>query len=133
MKKALLRYTAAILIYLTFLFSAQPAEAAVSMQRSDTTTSWTSTGATNAYPIATCDTVRVQIWSTAGSVATVTIDVRSSATAPWYTVATVINPSATGEYWAIPRSIDVRVNVSAWTSGTILANVEGYRGQARIY
>lgn len=126
------RFTVTVLVSLSLLL-ARPAEASVPMARADASTSWTSTGSTIAYAIASADTIRVQVWSSAGSVATVTIDVRSSGTAPWYTVATISNPSTSGEYWSIPRSIDVRVNVSAYTSGTISANLEAYRGQARVF
>jgi predicted secreted protein len=112
---------------------ARPAEATVNMARSDGTVAWASGGATVAYPISNCDTVRVQIWSSAGSVASVNVDVRSSSTAPWFTVATIANPSATGEYWSIPRAIDIRVNVTGYVSGTISANLEGYRNGERVW
>jgi len=78
--------------------------------------------------------IRAQIWSSAGSVATVLVQCRASSpisnpgapVAPWYTVATITDPSAAGEYWSIPRSAGVRLNVSAWASGTIYGVVEIY-------
>ena len=123
----------AVALLVLSLTLVRPAEASINVTRSDASTAWLSTGASITYPIANCDTVRVQVWSAAGSVATVNIDVQSSATAPWYTVATIANPSASGEYWSIPRAINIRINVAAYTSGTISANLEGYNRNERIY
>ena len=125
---------AALVLALSFLL-VRPAEASISMARADGTTSWSSGGATITYPISNCDSVRVQVWSTAGSTAVVNVELQSSATAPWYPVAVITNPTATGEYWSIPRGINVRVNVvtANYVSGTILANLEGYNRNERIY
>lgn len=128
-----MRTKLAALLVVFSLILARPAEAAVAMQRSDATTSWTSGGATNFYSISNCDSVRVQVWSASTSVAAVNIDVRSSAAAPWFTVVTVANPSSTGEYWSIPRAVDIRVNVTGYVSGTISANLEGYNRNERVF
>jgi hypothetical protein len=87
----------------------------------------TTTGASATVDTFSHRLLRAQVWSAAGSVATVTVDMRSNPSAPWFTVVTITNPSASGEYWSVPRGYQMRVNVSAWTSGTISATIERYK------
>lgn len=87
----------------------------------------TTTGASATVDTFSHRLLRAQVWSAAGSVATVTVDMRSSTTAPWFTVLTITNPSSTGEYWSVPRGYQMRVNVSAYTSGTISSTIERYK------
>lgn len=89
----------------------------------------TTTGASATVDAFSHRLLRAHVWSASTSVATVTIEVRSSTTAPWFTVATVTNPAnaSGGEYWSVPRCYQMRVNVSAYTSGTITATIERYK------
>jgi hypothetical protein len=70
--------------------------------------------------------IRAQIWSNAGSTATVVVEESSDTNAPWYTVATITDPDATGEYWAIPRAYRVRLRVANYVTGTVQGNIEVY-------
>lgn len=70
--------------------------------------------------------VGAQIWSTAGSTATVEIQCRTSTVAPWYPCYTVSNPDATGYYPTLPRSYQYRAHL-VWTAGTVYVNFERYR------
>ena len=91
------------------------------------------TGLSDTYEADGFAAIRVQVWSTEGSTATVLIQQRSrDDNAPWYTSATITNPSATGEYWVLPPSGDLRINLSAYTDGDIYANLERFtvRGTA---
>lgn len=71
--------------------------------------------------------IDAQIWSAAGSVATVVIECKSYTSAPWYPCWTVTNPTATGVYYSLPRAAQYRLNVSAWTSGTIYGTIIVYQ------
>lgn len=86
-------------------------------------------GASDERTVGGFDTVFIQIWSAAGSDATVLIECRADVTgSPWFTAATVVNPTATGgRYYSVPSTGKVRVNVSIWTSGAISASLEGNR------
>lgn len=70
-----------------------------------------------------------QIWSAAGSVATVDVNCRSYAsstvTPPWYPCYSTTNPSAAGVYVSLPRAYQYQVVVT-WTSGTVYATFERY-------
>lgn len=69
--------------------------------------------------------IRVQIWSALGFVGDVTIDERSIPAAPAFPVATLANPVTTiGEYWSIPVTMYLSINVSNWVSGTLFAVIE---------
>lgn len=110
------------------------AHAATAMSRSDGTTAWSSTGNTIWYPIATADVIRIQIWSSAGSVASCVLQVSSAnAGAPAFPLATVTDPTASGEYWSIPKAGFARVSIATYGSGTVQANIEAYRGGERIW
>ena len=71
--------------------------------------------------------VDVQVWSSAGSVATINIECRSYATAPWYPCQTINNPDATGVYYSAPLAYAYRLNVTAWTSGNIFGTIIIYK------
>jgi hypothetical protein len=98
-------------------------------------TAWgTGNGRSQAYNVAGVLYNRVQIFSAAGSVVDVTIDMRAAATisassvsvaVPWYTVATLANPvTATGEYWAVPVGNYISVNAANYVNGTCYAILE---------
>lgn len=84
------------------------------------------TATSSTIDVSKSDVIRVQVWSAGGSVATVQVECRSNSSAPWFACVPsgITNPDATGEYWSIPLTMSVRVRVSAYTSGTISANVE---------
>src|SRR5689334_6040671 len=86
----------------------------------------TTTATSSTVNVATSDVTRVQVWSAAGSVATAQVECRSRSDAPWFACVPsgITNPDSTGEYWSIPLTMQVRVRVSAYTSGTISAAVE---------
>jgi hypothetical protein len=97
-------------------------------------TPWGSTGTSangrsNTFKIDKNSFTRVQIWSSSGANAVVTIDERSQVggPAPWFTVATLANPvTTTGEYWSVPIAMELSVNVSSYISGTIFAVFESH-------
>lgn len=72
------------------------------------------------------DVIHVQVWSAAGSVATVSVQCRSNTSAPWFDCVPggIVDPSTTGEYWDIPKTILIQCNVTAYTSGSINCQLE---------
>lgn len=72
------------------------------------------------------DIIHVQVWSAAGSVATVSVQCKSAVSAPWFDCINggIVNPSASGEYWDIPKTIYIQCNVTAYTSGSINCQLE---------
>lgn len=101
----------------------------------------TTTGAW--FDVSGADRILIHVWSLAGSTSTVLVEQVGQQTAvgtpqspavpdPAFTTVTITNPSATGEYWSVPTATNVRVRVSAYTSGSIYANIEAYRGTTRI-
>lgn len=72
--------------------------------------------------------IGTQVWSAAGSVATVQVECRSYASAPWWPCVNggVVNPDATGVYYTLPRAYQYRLRISAYTSGTISGTIERY-------
>lgn len=90
----------------------------------------TSAGASQAVTAAGAQgtyAVDIQIWSSAGSVATVNIECRSYSTAPWYPCQVVTNPDTTGVYYSAPLAFQYRLNVAAYTSGTISGTIVLYK------
>jgi hypothetical protein len=86
----------------------------------------TATGFSTEYQCCGFDNVFVQVWSAAGSNATVLIECRADVSgSPFFTAATITNPTSTGgQYYSVPPTGRVRVNVSAYVSGTITASIE---------
>ena len=91
----------------------------------------TTTGASVWVNAAPYSEPSVQIWSAAGSVSQISLECTSDLNAPPYNCgpggAPLINVTAGGVYWTLPRSHYYRVNVTNWTSGTISANFELYK------
>lgn len=85
------------------------------------------------YSISNADTIIVSVYSAAGATATTTISTAPTASGPWYVVATVTDPSATGEQWSIPRTNYVKFSVTAYTNGTIKACIGAWRDSTKIY
>lgn len=75
--------------------------------------------------------IRAQVWSATTSVATITLEARSSENAPWFVIATITDPvgadanGVAGEYWALPRAYQYRMRVVR-TGGTISGTFERY-------
>ena len=81
----------------------------------------TATGAGSALAFSTTPGLQAHIYSTAGSSATVVVQGSTSSSGPWITLATVTNPSATGEcYQGTPLPF-MRANATARASGTLYA------------
>ena len=91
------------------------------------------TGQTASYPTENADTIRVHVFSDAGSTSTVTIEQSLASGGPWFVVATITNPSATGELWSLPRANYTRVKVTAYTNGNIRACISAWRGGVKVY
>jgi len=70
--------------------------------------------------------IDIQIWSSAGSSAVVTIECRSYSTAPWWPCLTVTDPSTTGVYYSAPLAFQYRLNVTTYSSGTIFGTIVLY-------
>lgn len=86
----------------------------------------TTTGASTAQDTGNAKYVRVHVYSAAGSSATVVIQ-QSTDNSIWYNVATITDPSATGELWSVASVAYTRVNVTVRASGTISAKIETQR------
>ena len=86
----------------------------------------TGTGASAAIDTGNARYVRIHVFSAAGSSATVVIQ-QSLDNSVWYTVATITDPSATGELWSVASVAYTRVNVTVRSSGTITAKLEVQR------
>lgn len=63
----------------------------------------------------------IHVYSAAGSSATVLIQGAMTAAGPWATLATIANPSATGEVWQGTSFPYLRVNCTVWASGAVSA------------
>lgn len=71
--------------------------------------------------------IDAQIWSAAGSVATVVIECRSYTTAPWWPCQTITNPDSVGVFYSLPLAFQYRLNVTAWTNGSISGTLILYK------
>ena len=80
----------------------------------------TTTGASSAADTADADYVRVQVFSAATSSCTVQIQQSINGTT-WFPVATITDPTSTGEIWSVAPIAYTRANVTARVSGTITA------------
>ena len=107
------------------ILAARVALLALSAQAAVTTvlSAVSTTGASVAQDTGNAKYVRVHVYSAAGSSCTVLIQ-QSTNNSVWYTVATITDPSATGEAWSVASIAYTRVNVSARVSGTITATME---------
>ena len=83
-------------------------------------------GASSAMDTADADYVHVQVYSAAGSTATVLIQQSVNGTV-WFDVVTMTDPSATGEIWSVAPIAYTRVNVTAWAAGAITAVAQAER------
>lgn len=79
------------------------------------------TGAGSALAFSTTPGLQAHIYSTAGSSATVVVQGSTSSSGPWITLATVTNPSATGECYQGTPLPYMRANATARASGTLYA------------
>lgn len=93
---------------------------------------YAASAASRVYSIGEAYTTVIQVYSDAGSTATVTIDVAPTATGPWYTVATITDPSATGETWSVPRSKYARINVTH-TAGNVRGCISGWMNNKEVF
>ena len=85
------------------------------------------------YDLTKADKVSIQIVG-ATATATVVIEQQISASAGWMIVATITNPSASGEIWATsaPEGL-VHVRVSAISGGTVSAWISAEGRNSTIY
>lgn len=81
----------------------------------------TTTGAGSPIAFTSTPGLQAHIYSTAGSSATVVVQGAMSSSGPWLTVATVTNPSATGECYQGTTFPHMRANATARASGTLYA------------
>ena len=100
------------------------------------------TGASSWYDTSNAAYVRIYIYGSGATVSTTLIQASANAfavnqdggstpiNAPAFTVATITDASTTGEYWFVAGG-RIRVNVSAWTSGTVYATIEAYGNDGR--
>lgn len=92
---------------------------------------------TKAYPVMNAGDLNVQIFSDAGSTATVKVEVSMCASGcPWLdatATATVTNPSATGEWIIVPMVDYIRVRIDTYTSGNIRACLAARVGPAKVW
>lgn len=82
-----------------------------------------STGVSQPTAVGAAQSVFIHVYSASTSACTVLIQ-QSLDKIAWYTVATIVNPTSTGEMWRGPSLSNTRVNVSAYSSGTISAAVD---------
>lgn len=86
-------------------------------------TSLSATGVSPSTAVGAAQSCFIHVYSASTSSATVLIQ-QSLDNVAWYTVATIVNPTSTGEMWRGPSLSLTRVNVSAWASGAISAAVD---------
>ena len=87
----------------------------------------TGTGASLPVNAQKMPSIDAQIWSAAGSSATVLIECRSYPDpAPWFPCYTITNPTPGGVYYTLPRAFQYRLNVTVYTSGTIYGTLVTY-------
>lgn len=107
----------AILLVLAVLASAGTATAATWTNLNGVTT----TGAGSTLAFTATPGLQAHIYSSAGSSATVVVQGSTSSSGPWITLATVTNPSATGECYQGTTLPYMRANATARASGTLYA------------
>ena len=107
-----------ILLVLALVVFACGAEGAVTRVLSAVAT----TGPSAAVDSGAARDVHVQVFSASTSSATVTIEQSVNGTV-WYVVATITDPTSTGEAWRVSSTPYTRVNVTARSSGSITADI----------
>lgn len=92
---------------------------------------------TKAYPVMNAGDVNVQVFSDAGSTATVKVEVSMCASGcPWLdatATATITNPGTTGEWIIVPMVDYIRVRIDTYTSGDIRACLAARQGPPKIW
>jgi hypothetical protein len=82
------------------------------------------------FDVSKASFVRVQVYSASTSSCIVLINMRANSTAPWFTVATITNPTGGaagtvgGEYWSVPLTMQIQIQVTTYASGNITAIIE---------
>lgn len=94
--------------------------------------SQTTTASSTPITIMTATGVFVQVRSASGSVATVIIET-SLDQSNWTTVATINNPTSSGEIWSGPGGGYLRVTIPAYTSGAITVKAAAVRGPDTLF
>lgn len=94
-------------------------------------TTTTTTG--DSLNTANADVVNVAVYSSSTSTAVVVIEQSMSSTAPYYTVATVTNPTSVGEVWTVPRTQNTRVRVNSISVGTVFGEIEAYNDSGQLF
>jgi hypothetical protein len=119
--KSVLKVASIVLVLWTLAIPAFGAERAINTGTANMAVN--STGSTAG------EDVWVQVWSSAGSTATVTIQSKTASDAPWGDAVAITNPPATGVnmYW-FPRLKYMRVVISGYSAGTVKVHVQGWRG-----
>ena len=117
-----MKATRIVLLTALVALLALPATAAVTTVLAAVTT----TGASAAQDTGNAKYVRVHVYSATTSSATVVIQ-QSTDNSIWYNVATITDPSATGELWSVASVAYTRVNVTVRANGAITAKVEVQR------
>lgn len=93
----------------------------------------TADGSSLEKPVGPATTVIVSVQSAAGSTGVVVIEQKLPSASGWFTVATVINPSATGEVWRGVGGGRIRATVSGYVAGTITVALEAWIGANQMY
>lgn len=89
------------------------------------------------YPINTAKETTITVYSDAGSTGTVKLETGPTVSGPWFDVTSsfpITDPTATGVQWSIPRSVFVRLDLSAYAAGNIRATIDAWAANgAKIY
>ena len=116
------------------LKSTAPASPVIACGATDSAASgeFAATADSQVYSTGEASTIVVNVYSAAGSTASVLIQTAPTSAGPWYTVATVTDPSATGEAWSIPRTPFARISVTR-SSGTVKACLSAWMNSNKVY
>lgn len=116
------------------LQSTAPANPTIACGATDTAGSgaFAATADSQVYSTGEANYIVLNVYSVAGSTATVLIQTAPTSTGPWFTVAAVTDPSATGEPWSIPRTAFTRISVTR-SAGTVKACLSAWMNNAKVY
>lgn len=116
------------------LKSTAPSTPVIACGATDTASSgaFAATADSAAYSTGEANYIVVNVYSLAGSTASVLIQTAPTSSGPWFTVATVTDPSATGESWSIPRTQFTRISVTR-SAGTVKACLSGWMNDKKVF
>lgn len=122
------RFVASLLLALTVYLAAPPAARADVKALDAVAANSTSV----IYQVGPATKVTVQAQSAAGSACVVTVKQKLPKATTWTIVATINNPSISGEIWGGAGGGLLQIEISSWTAGTVTVTLEAWAGMNQL-